>query len=195
MSNSLRFTDLLSFHFIDPLIFIILCDIIGHMFYVIKTGFLLLCMFWTGTGSTVNAQPATYTHPVYQMSFTASAFWNEELSQNNGQVLRVINPNRNMEVSLSYFPGCTHPKRQLQIISGRCGLVCQNADFDTLLNGRKSLLMRGVCLQGRESYRRMITGIPGKDGLYVMQICCPEECYASHRKEMEAILNSLMVGS
>ncbi|MGW8314468.1 MAG: hypothetical protein ACWGNV_02620 [Bacteroidales bacterium] len=165
------------------------------MFHVVIRGFLIFCLFCTGIGSTLTAQTATYSHPLYQMSFTASSFWNEELSQSNGQLLRVVNPNRNMEVTLSYFPGCTHPKKQLQKISGQCGLICQNASFDTLLNGRKSVLLRGVCLQGRESYRRMITGIPGKDGLYVMQICCPEECYASHRKEMEAILNSLSVGS
>lgn len=129
------------------------------------------------------------------MSFSASASWVEGPGRNDGKVLRFINPNRNLEVQLSYFPGIIHPNIQLEKISGQRGLICLDKSFDSLLNGRKSVIMRGSCLQGKRPFRRLITGIPGMEGLYVMEICCPEECYASHRKEIEAILGSLTVGS
>jgi len=154
----------------------------------------LSLMLW-GVDPVMKAQTASYTHPVYEMHFTASASWEQKLSRDHPEVLRVTNRNRNMEVFLSFFPGCTQPEEQLRKISGQRGLICQDDPFDTVLNGRHSVLMRGVCLQGRRPFHRMITGIPGKDGLYVMEICCPEECYASHRKEMESILGSLVVGS
>jgi hypothetical protein len=159
------------------------------------TIFTALCLVWTGIGSELTAQPVTYIHPDYEMSFSASASWVEASGRNDEKVLRVINPNRNLEVQLSYFPGITHPKKQLKKISGQRGLICQGKSFNSLPNGRKSVLMRGSCLQGKRPFHRLITGIPGKEGLYVMEICCPEECYYSHRKEIEAILSSLTVGS
>ena len=153
------------------------------------------CLSWTGFGPALAAQPTSYVHPLFEMRFTASSSWEKELRQNGEQVFRVVNPNRNLQVFLRYLPGCTRPEQQLKLISGQRGLICQDDSYDTVLNGRKALLMRGVCLQGKKPYRRMITGIQGKEGLYIMEICCPEECFAGHRKEMEAILGSLEVGS
>lgn len=155
---------------------------------------LVTCLIWSGFLSELPAQ-TSYVHPLVDMRFTASPSWEKAIHHNNGQVFQAINPNRNMQVFMSYLPGCTHPRRQLHKLSGLRGLICQDPYYDTLLNGRKAWMMKGVSLQGKRPYRRMITGIPGKEGLYIIEICCPEECYARHREEMEAILGSLVVGS
>lgn len=162
--------------------------------HLVYASLLLFCLAWSGFLPELSAQ-TSYVHPLADMRFTASPLWEEEMHQNNGQVFQAINPNRNLQVFLSYLPGCDHPKRQLQKLSGKRGLICHDSSYDTVVNGRHAWMLKGICLQGKRPYRRMITGIPGKEGLYIIEICCPEECYASHREEMEAILGSLMVGS
>jgi hypothetical protein len=185
----------MSILFMGLLIFVIFCGMKRGIFHWVHLRVVLLGLILAGSASALEAQPASYAHPMYEMRFTASSNWVKELHENNGQVLRVVHPNRNLQVFLSYLSGCGRPEQQLKEISGQRGLICQDQSFDTVLNGRKALLMRGVCVQGKRPYRRMITGIQGKEGLYIMEICCPEECFASHREEMEAILGSLEVGS
>jgi hypothetical protein len=74
-------------------------------------------------------------------------------------------------------------------------MVCKERPYDTILNHRHAVMIKGICRQGNEPYRRVVVGIPANDGLYVMEICCPEECFASHQAEVSAILGSLRVGA
>jgi hypothetical protein len=141
------------------------------------------------------AQSVTYSHPVYDMGFIASPSWENRLVEENGRVWQVVNPNRNMQVNLSFIKNCTNPGKELEMISGTQGLICEGRPYDTVLNNRKALIIKGVCVQGRAPFRRLMIGIPGDEGLYVMEICCPEECYASHRKDMLAIMDTFWVGA
>jgi hypothetical protein len=157
----------------------------------------ILLWSWMGWGLLlpVGAQTQEYSHPVFDMGFMASAHWEQQPLFENHQALQLVNPNKNMRVTLSFVPGCRFPGRQLSQISGMRGLVCKEKPYDTILNHRHAVMIKGICFQGKEPYRRVVVGIPGNNGLYVMEICCPEECFAIHQAEVSAILGSLRVGA
>jgi len=52
----------------------------------------------------------------------------------------------------------------------------------------------GICMQEKQPFRRMVVGIPGNDGLYLIEICCPEDCFQNHQVRMKAILDSVRIG-
>ncbi len=78
-------------------------------------------------------------------------------------------------------------------ISGLNGLVCLQKPFDTILNSKKAVMMHGTCLQGKEPFRQLLIGIPCSDGLYLMEISCPAECYINYKAKVNTILGSLRV--
>ncbi len=157
--------------------------------------FIMAWAMSTGMLPELDAQEASYVHPIYPFGFEAGPHWEEALSGLDGKVLQLTNPNRNVVVVLRFIPGADQPEKAMETLSGLNGLICTGGLCDTLLNGRSALLLRGVCLQGRKPFRRLIAGIPVEHGLYVMEICCPEECYTYHRDQMQALLGSLKVGS
>ncbi len=79
-----------------------------------------------------------------------------------------------MRFFLSYIPECKSVKKQLKELAGKKGLICTDRPYDTVLNKMKAVMMKGTCLQGKESYRRIVVGIPVDNGLYLMEICCPD---------------------
>jgi hypothetical protein len=107
----------------------------------------------------------------------------------------VVNPNKNMQIFLSFIPGCDNPVRQLKRLSGKTGLICKGKPYDTIINNRKVFLLKGNCIQERKPYSRMVLGIPGEHGLYVMEICCPEECYSNHRDAIYSLLGTVHAGA
>ena len=99
-----------------------------------------------------------------------------------------------LRINLSFVPDCKNPQRYLRRMSGIKGLVSQKKPYDTLLNNKQAVIMKGMCLQGKEPFRRLVVGIPDEAGLYLMEICCPEECYVNHQSRMRSIIGSLRVG-
>jgi hypothetical protein len=79
-------------------------------------------------------------------------------------------------------------------VSGLKGLICYRGGFDTVLNDQKAIVMQGNCLKGMESFSSMVIGFPKEDGLYLMEITCPDNCTAEHRKQVKAILKTVRVG-
>ncbi len=142
---------------------------------------------------TIHGQDVEYSHPLYEFSFEASPFWDQELHNYNGKVFEVINPNHNMRICMSFIPDCKNVRRHMKHLSGLNGLVCLQKPYDTILNNKKAVLMQGTCLQEKEPFRRFLIGIPGSDGLYLMEISCPAECYINHRSKLNSILASLRV--
>jgi len=143
---------------------------------------------------TLHGQLTSYAHPSVDFGFRASPDWELHYHSENGQVFHAVNPNKNMQVYLSFIPRCKNPARQLEQISGETGLICKEKPYDTIINNRKAYLIKGTCIQGRKPMRRMVVGIPGINGLYVMEICCPEECYANHRNEIYSLLGTVHAG-
>ena len=139
------------------------------------------------------AQEVPYSHPLYAISFEATPSWNQELHDYNGKVFELINPNNNMHIYLSFVPECRNAKKHMKRLSGKKGLVCQGRPYDTLLNEMEAVVMQGTCLQGKEPFRKMLIGIPGNNGLYLMEISCPNACFISHKARVQFILNSLKV--
>jgi hypothetical protein len=139
------------------------------------------------------AQNVEYSHPLHQFSFEASPSWIQELHNYNGKVFEVTNPNNNMQILMSFVPDCRNVKKHMKSLSGRKGLICSNRPYDTTLNQRKAVILQGTCLQEKEPFNRLVIGIPGKDGLYLMEISCPVECYINHKSRVSSILNSLKV--
>lgn len=137
------------------------------------------------------AQNVKYSHPYHQFSFEASPSWVQQLHNYNGKVFEVTNPNNNMQILMSFVPDCRNAKKHMRSLSGRKGLICKNKPHDTLLNQTKAVIMQGTCLQEKEPVNRLFIGIPGKDGLYLMEISCPVECYINHKSRVSSILNSL----
>jgi hypothetical protein len=142
----------------------------------------------------LQGQLRTYSHPTVDFGFRASPDWELQFHSENGQVFHAVNPNKNMQVYLSFIPQCKNPVKQLEQISGETGLICSGKPYDTIINNRKAFLLKGTCVQGRKPLKRMVIGIPGMHGLYVMEICCPEECYVNHREDIYSLLGTVHAG-
>jgi len=140
------------------------------------------------------SQGERYQHPVYDISFKASPNWTENCKSTEVAEYCVVHPNNNMEISLKYVPDCRRPEKYMRRISGLKGLVCHRGEYDTILNDQEALVMTGNCLEGRESYSTMVIGFPKENGLYLMEISCPDNCSAVHRKRVKTILNTVRIG-
>lgn len=154
--------------------------------------FLLICLGIV-QGNLLFAQEVEYSHPLHQISFEASPSWVQVLHNYNGKVFEVTSPNHNMKILLSFVPDCRNVKKHMKHLSGKKGLICQDKPYDTILNKRKAVMMQGTCLQGKEPFKRVVIGIPSDEGLYLMEISCPVECYLTHRSRLNSILGSLRV--
>jgi len=155
----------------------------------------LLVVFCLGifpVGS-IHGQIVEYSHPLHAFSFAASPFWDQEFHDYNGKVFEVTNPNHNMKISMSFIPGCKNARKHMKQISGLSGLVCLQKPYDTILNNKKAVMMQGTFMQGKEPFRQLLVGIPCGDGLYLMEISCPAECYKNHKSKVNSILHSLRV--
>lgn len=139
------------------------------------------------------AQNVEYSHPLHSISIEASPSWVQELHSYNGKVFELTNPNNNMHILMSLVPDCRNVKKHMKRLSGKKGLICNQKPHDTILNQRKVVLMQGTCLQEKEPFKRVLIGIPSAEGLYLMEICCPAECYLNHKSRMNNILGSLRV--
>ncbi len=142
----------------------------------------------------LQSQGERYHHPVYEISFESTPNWTEQFRDTEKGGYSVINPNHNMVISLGYVPGCKRPLKCMRKLSGIKGLVCLRDGYDTILNDQEALIMFGNCLKFRESFSTMLIGFPSNEGLYLMEISCPENCQAVHRQQLQAILKSIRVG-
>ena len=141
----------------------------------------------------IYGQIVEYSHPLFAFSFAASPLWDQEFHDFNGKVFEVTNPNHNMKISMSFIPGCKNARKHMKQISGLSGLVFLQKPYDTILNSKKAVMIHGTCLQGKEPFRQLLIGIPSSDGLYLMEISCPAECYINHKAKVNNILSSLRV--
>lgn len=144
--------------------------------------------------SALYAQGERYQHPDYDISFEASPNWTENCQDTESWDYCVVHPNHNMEISLRYIPDCRRPEKYMKRLSGLKGLVCHRGGYDTILNDQEAVLMTGNCLEGRESYSTMLIGFPKDKGLYFMEISCPDNCTAVHRKRVRTILQTVHIG-
>ncbi len=164
-----------------------------HAARIISVSFLLILgAIFPGS---MEAQVVKYDHPMFDIGFEASPDWEETLHSYNGKVFEVTNPNNNMRVNLSYIAGCRNPQKHMKQLAGMEGMITPGKPYDTLLNEKKAVIMQGMCIEGKVPYRRLVIGIPGHEGLYLMEICCPEDCYANHKEKMQTILGTLHVGA
>ena len=161
--------------------------------YVIYHKIFLLCMGMIFF-QPLHGQKVEYKHPLFDIGFMASPSWEQELHDYNGKIFQVTNPNNNMRINLSFIPNCRNPQKHMKRMSGLKGLICQKGPYDTVLNNKKALIMRGMCLQGKEPFRRLVVGIPDHEGLYLIEFCCPEDCYVNHQSQLNTIMGSLKVG-
>jgi hypothetical protein len=155
----------------------------------------LLVLFCLGISPmvSINGQIVEYSHPQHAFSFAASPLWDQEFHNVNGKVFEVTNPNHNMKISMSFIPGCKNARKHMKQLSGLSGLVILQKPYDTILNSNKAVMMHGTSLQGKEPFSQLIIGIPCSDGLYLMEISCPAECYINHKAKVNTILGSLRV--
>lgn len=144
--------------------------------------------------ASIHSQGERYQHPLYEISFEATPNWTEQSPAANDERYSVINPNHNMVISLGYVADCKRPLKYMKKLSGFKGLVCFREGYDTILNGQDALIFYGNCLEIRESFSTMVIGFPTKEGLYLMEISCPENCQSHHRQKLQAILNSVRIG-
>jgi len=140
------------------------------------------------------SQGERYQHPVYDISFEASPNWTEVYMDSNAAEYCVVHPNHNMEISLKYIADCPRPQKYMRRLSGLAGLVSHRGGYDTILNDQEAVVMSGNCLEGRESYSTMVIGFSKDNGLYLMEISCPDNCTAVHRKRVRTILNTVRIG-
>lgn len=142
----------------------------------------------------LQSQGERYQHPVYDISFEASPNWTEQDTREGGNSYVLVNPNKNMVISMDYVSECNNPMKYLKKLSGLKGLVCLREGYDTVLNDQEALIMYGNCLQSRESYSSLVIAFPSNGGLYLMQISCPEECKVQHQQKLESILKTVRIG-
>lgn len=143
----------------------------------------------------IMSQAERYQHPDYEISFEASPNWSASYLENTGGVYELINPNQNMVVRLDFIPDCKRPRKYLKNLSGLKGLASLRGNYDTVLNDHEALILCGNCLEFRESFSTMVIGFPTSDGLYLMEITCPDKCQAFHREKLQSILKTIEIGS
>ena len=146
------------------------------------------------TPFSLQSQGERYHHPVYDISFVATSNWTEQISGSGSGAYSVVNPNRNMVVSLAYIPDCRRPMRYLKKLSGYRGMACKREGYDTLLNDQDALIICGNSLVVRESFTSMVIGFPSGKGLYLMEIKCPDNCQAAHKQTLKSILETVRIG-
>lgn len=161
----------------------------GKLYHVLIGLLIVIPIEKTALGQTV------YQHPQYNIGFQAGPGWHQEMGQNGGDVFQVTNPNNNMRINLSYIPGCKNPEKYLKRMSGMKGMVDRNGIYDTILDDRKAVIMRGMYLEGKRPFRRMVIGFYALEGVYLFEMCCPEDCYINHREKMHTILESIRIGA
>ena len=142
----------------------------------------------------LQSQGERYHHPVYDISFVATSNWTEQLPVSRSGAYSVINPNRNMVISLAYIPDCKRPMKYLKKLSGFKGMACKRGGYDTLLNDQDALIFCGNSLEIRESFTSMVIGFPSGKGLYLMEIKCPDNCQAAHQQTLKSILETVRIG-
>ena len=142
----------------------------------------------------LQSQGERYHHPVYDISFVATSNWTEQLTESIFGPYSVVNPNRNMVISLAYIPDCKRPMRYLKKLSGFKGMACKRDGYDTLLNELQALIVCGNSLEIRESFTTMVIGFPCDKGLYLMEIRCPDNCHAAHQQTVKSILETVRIG-
>ncbi|MCP4313277.1 MAG: hypothetical protein GY790_18620 [Bacteroidetes bacterium] len=140
------------------------------------------------------SQGERYQHPAYDFSFEATPNWTESFLDSGTRDYSVVHPNNNMEIRLAYVADCRQPVKYMRRLSGLKGLECQRGGYDTILNDREAVVMKGNFLEGRESYSTMVIGFPMENGLYLMEISCPDNCAGAHRERLKAILKTVRVG-
>lgn len=143
----------------------------------------------------IMSQTERYQHPEYEISFEASPNWAVSFSESAGTTYEFINPNNNMVISLDYVPDCKRPRKYLRDLSGLKGLVSMRGRYDTVLNDNEAIILCGNCLEIRESFSAIVIGFPSSEGLFLMEITCPENCQASHQKRLKSILKTVQIGS
>lgn len=148
------------------------------------------CLF-LAVAADSGAQQVIYSRPDCGVSFIVPPGWEEALAVSQGSGILLVHPNGNMEISIFLIPECKEPAECMGWISGSMGLVCPAGHFDTLLNGRRTLLFRGMFTRNRRPYRCLIAGIPCNNGLCIMRVECPEDCFTGHRSMIGQILASL----
>jgi hypothetical protein len=142
----------------------------------------------------LQSQGERYHHPDYDISFEATPNWTEQFPDTNSNIYSFINPNHNMVISLAYVPGCKKPMKYMKQLSGLMGLVYKRDGYDTVLNDHEALILCGNLLEYRESFTTMVIGFPMEEGLYLMEISCPDNCQSAHRKQLQSILNTIRIG-
>ena len=142
----------------------------------------------------LQSQGERYHHPVYDISFVATSNWTEQLNGSGPGTYSVVNPNRNMVISLAYIPDCRRPMKYLKKLSGFKGMACKRDGYDTILNEQDALIVCGNSLEVRESYTSMVIGFPSGKGLYLMEIKCPDNCQAAHKQTLKSILETVRIG-
>ena len=143
----------------------------------------------------LQSQGERYQHPVYDISFVATSNWTEQLPGSESGTYSVVNPNRNMVISLAYIPDCRRPMRYLRNLSGFKGMACKRDGYDTLLNELEALIVCGNSLEIRESFTSLMIGFPSDKGLYLMEIRCPDNCHAAHQQTVKSILETVRIGN
>jgi len=151
------------------------------------------CLLFSFTEPT-GAQKQIYSHPDHMISFTASSGWADQPARHAGEGYTLIHPNRNMEISLHYYPGCPEPAACMDQLAGSMGLSCPSAGSESLLNEKRALVMKGFFARERRPYRCLLAGIPVEEGLCIVRIICPEDCFEAHRGNIGGILSGLKVG-
>lgn len=161
--------------------------LVHHMLLIVLSGLLF--------SQVAAGQNVRYKHPLHDISFEASPNWEQVVQDFNGREFRVTHPNHNMRISLSFVADCRNPDRYIRRMSGSKGMVSQKGLYDTVLNDQKAVIMKGQCLQGKKPFRRMVIGFPLDKNLYLMEICCPEECLPGHQENVRAILGTVRIGA
>lgn len=157
------------------------------------TGFLISFQTSISIQGQEQDQSIYYSHPIYNFGFNAGPGWDSQLTNDDESVMKLTNPNNNMQVYLSFASGCSNPDKCLKRISGIKGLVSQKTIHDTILNKRNTLIMNGICLLEKKPFRKIVIAIPSEEGVYLVELCCPEDCYVDHRPVMRSIMETLRV--
>ncbi len=125
------------------------------------------------------------------IAFHTRGDWNI-IEENKGKkCLCIINPNRNLEVSIWLINTMLPPGRYLEEQAAEQGISIQQYpfSFNSGTPGTVGLLGQYACK--REPYRAVLFAIPHADSLCLVTIRCPESCFRFHRKQLDRILDSL----
>lgn len=135
-----------------------------------------------------------YRHPELGIQFTASPNWTKVSRLDDRTGYEFVNLNNNMNVRMWYSVTEIPVLEYLRSTICKEGRVSPDGPFSLVIDNREAYGISANCTEMRKPFQVMLIALPTADGMYLLRIKCPEDCYTEHKKQIDELLGSISLG-